>query len=71
MHILIIGTGYVGLTTGSFLPILGTRSPAWIPTAKKSRSCKLATHPFYEPHLDEMLAQVGGRMRFVSSMGGS
>ncbi|HRS75344.1 MAG TPA: UDP-glucose/GDP-mannose dehydrogenase family protein, partial [Anaerolineaceae bacterium] len=68
MHILIIGTGYVGLTTGVVFAYIGHEVTCLDTNREKIAQLQASHAPFYEPHLDEMLAQVGGRMRFVSSM---
>jgi len=68
MHILIIGTGYVGLTTGVVFAYIGHEVTCLDTNREKIAQLQAGKVPFYEPHLDEMLAQVGGRMRFVSSM---
>ena len=68
MHILIIGTGYVGLTTGVVFAYIGHEVTCLDTNCEKIAQLQTGHAPFYEPHLDEMLAQVGGRMRFVSSM---
>ncbi len=68
MRILIIGTGYVGLTTGVVFAYIGHEVTCLDTNHEKIAQLQAGHAPFYEPHLDEMLAQVGGRMRFVSSM---
>jgi UDPglucose 6-dehydrogenase len=68
MHILIIGTGYVGLTTGVVFAYIGHEVTCLDTNREKIAQLQASHAPFYEPHLDEMLAEVGGRMRFVSSM---
>ena len=68
MRILIIGTGYVGLTTGVVFAYIGHEVTCLDTNREKIAQLQSSHAPFYEPHLDEMLSQVGGRMRFVSSM---
>jgi len=68
MRILIIGTGYVGLTTGVVFAYIGHEVTCLDTNREKIAQLQAGKAPFYEPHLDELLAQVGGKMRFVSSM---
>ncbi len=67
MRVLIIGTGYVGLNTGVVLSYIGHDVTCLDTNAEKIDLLQSGKTPFYEPHLDEMLAEVGPKMRFTSS----
>ncbi|NMC15977.1 MAG: UDP-glucose/GDP-mannose dehydrogenase family protein [Chloroflexi bacterium] len=67
MHILIIGTGYVGLNTGVVLSYIGHDVTCLDTNAEKIALLQSGKTPFYEPHLDEMLAEVGPKMHFTTS----
>jgi len=67
MRVAVIGTGYVGLTTGVALAYLGHRvvgvdkDPAKIQLLKQGRS------PIHEPGVEELLAELGeARLSFTS-----
>ncbi|MEP7364723.1 MAG: UDP-glucose/GDP-mannose dehydrogenase family protein, partial [Acidobacteriota bacterium] len=67
MQIAIIGTGYVGLTTGACLAAIGHEvtcldsDPAKIETLRQGRV------PIYEPFIEEILEEAEGRLRFTQS----
>jgi len=67
MRVLIIGTGYVGLNTGVVLSYIGHDVTCLDTNAEKIDLLQSGKTPFYEPYLDEMLAEVGPKMRFTSS----
>ncbi len=67
MRVLIIGTGYVGLNTGVVLSYIGHDVTCLDTNAEKINLLRSGKTPFYEPHLDEMLAAVGPKMRFTTS----
>ncbi|HOE34133.1 MAG TPA: UDP-glucose/GDP-mannose dehydrogenase family protein [Anaerolineaceae bacterium] len=67
MRVLIIGTGYVGLNTGVVLSYIGHDVTCLDTNAEKIDLLRSGQTPFYEPHLDEMLAAVGPKMRFTTS----
>lgn len=67
MRVLIIGTGYVGLNTGVVLSYIGHDVTCLDTNAEKIALLQSGKTPFYEPHLDEMLAQVGPKMHFTTS----
>jgi UDPglucose 6-dehydrogenase len=66
MKVCILGTGYVGLTTGACLAYLGhdvvciDADPAKIETLEKGQI------PIYEPHLPELLADARPHLRFTT-----
>ena len=66
MRVLIIGTGYVGLNTGVMLAYLGNDVTCIDLNQDKVERLKAGEVPFYEPHLDELFAEVHQRILFVS-----
>ena len=66
MRVLIIGTGYVGLNTGVMLAYLGNDVTCIDLNQEKVERLKAGTVPFYEPHLEELFAEVHQKMHFVS-----
>ncbi len=67
MRVLIIGTGYVGLNTGVVLSYIGHDVTCLDVNAEKIKQLQAGIAPFFEPHLDELLALVGKRMKFTTS----
>jgi len=67
MNVLIIGTGYVGLTTGVTLAFLGHQVTCLDVDEKKIRLLKDGTVPFFEPGLENLLALSGSNLKFTSS----
>ena len=65
MRVLMIGTGYVGLTTAVVLAYVGHEVTCVDVNAEKIRLLKAGIAPFYEPHLSELLSQVQSRLRFT------
>ena len=51
MNVSIIGTGYVGLTTGACLAYLGHKVICVDADERKVKSLQAGKIPFYEPHL--------------------
>ncbi len=66
MRVLIIGTGYVGLNTGVMLAYLGNDVTCIDLNQEKVERLKAGEVPFYEPHLEELFADVHQKMHFVS-----
>ena len=64
MNVCIIGTGYVGLTTGACLAFLGHKVTCIDSNEKKISMLKEGRTPIYEPFLTELLAEANGNMRF-------
>ena len=68
LSIIVIGTGYVGLTTGLALSYLGhqvtcvDKNPEIIQRLRQGKS------PIYEPGLEELLKEQKGRIEFVDSI---
>lgn len=65
MKVVIVGTGYVGLTTGAALAYLGhqvtevDKDPGKLELLYKGKS------PIHEPGLEELMALAGARLRFT------
>lgn len=67
MHVLIIGTGYVGLNTGVMLAYLGNDVTCIDLNQEKVKKLQAGEPTFYEPHLADLFAEVYPKMRFVSN----
>ncbi|MBK5294439.1 MAG: UDP-glucose/GDP-mannose dehydrogenase family protein [Acidobacteriia bacterium] len=67
MQVAIIGTGYVGLTTGVCLAWLGHEVRCLDTDASKIDCLTRGECPIYEPHLSEMMAEVKTRLNFTTS----
>ncbi len=65
MNVAILGTGYVGLTTGACLAYLGHKVTCVDPDANKIGSLQRGEVPFYEPHLDDLLVEARPNLRFT------
>jgi UDPglucose 6-dehydrogenase len=63
----VVGTGYVGLTTGASLAYVGHRVTCLDNNQERLASLREGMVPFYEPGLQELIAKSAGRLRFVSS----
>ncbi len=67
MNVAIIGTGYVGLTTGTCLAYLGHDVVCVDSDPAKVARLRAGETPIYEPHLAELMAKCGDRLRFSGS----
>jgi UDPglucose 6-dehydrogenase len=67
MQVAIIGTGYVGLTTGVCLAWLGHDVTCLDTDQKKIEALLRGEIPIHEPHLEELIASVRGRLKFTTS----
>jgi len=67
MNVSIIGTGYVGLTTGVCLAYLGHKVYCIDSDEKKVAMLKSGRSPIYEPFLDELMADANGNLCFGSN----
>ena len=67
MRVLIIGTGYVGLNTGVMLAYLGNDVTCIDLNQEKVDRLNSGRVTIYEPHLDDIFAEVHKKMHFVSS----
>jgi UDPglucose 6-dehydrogenase len=71
MHISVIGTGYVGLVTGSCFAEFGLTVVCMDTDARRIARLEKGEVPFYEPGLSELVAKGlrEGRLRFTSDVG--
>ena len=67
MRVTILGTGYVGLTTGVALAYLGHDVSCVDKDEAKIERLKNGEPPIYEPHLKELLDLSQGHLRFLTS----
>ena len=69
MRICIIGTGYVGLVTGTCLAEIGHAVTCVDCDAKKVEMLRQGGVPIYEPGLEELIQNnvAAGRLRFTTS----
>jgi UDPglucose 6-dehydrogenase len=67
MQVAIIGTGYVGLTTGVCLAFIGHQVCCLDTDEAKIRALKAGKIPIYEPNLSELLEEASPNLRFTSS----
>lgn len=67
MNILILGMGYVGVTTGLVFAELGWNVVGYDPNERRLQALKSGKLPFYEPGLEELLHKHGGsgKIRFT------
>ncbi|MBA94962.1 MAG: UDP-glucose 6-dehydrogenase [Rickettsiales bacterium] len=70
MKIIVVGTGYVGLVTGTCLADLGNSVTCIDSNPDKLAVLKTCKSPFYEPGLDERLKRNvdAGRLNFTASL---
>jgi len=66
MNVSIIGTGYVGLTTGTCLAFLGHKVTCIDSDEKKVALLQAGQTPIYEPFLTELIAEANGNLRFTT-----
>ena len=71
MKVSIIGTGYVGLTTGACLAFLGHKVTCIDSDEKKIALLRSGKTPIYEPFLTELLADVRPNLRFCTQYAGA
>ena len=71
LKISVIGTGYLGATHATCMSSLGFEVVGVDVDASKIASLNAGTIPFYEPGLEELLAQEvkSGRLTFSSDFG--
>ncbi|HEY3742829.1 MAG TPA: UDP-glucose/GDP-mannose dehydrogenase family protein [Bryobacteraceae bacterium] len=67
MQVTIIGTGYVGLTTGVCLGYMGHKVTCLDADASKIATLEAGRAPIYEPHLEELLAAARPNLTFTTS----
>jgi UDPglucose 6-dehydrogenase len=66
LRVAIIGTGYVGLTTGVCLAFVGHTVSCLDSDESKVTALQSGQIPFFEPNLEELLAEARPNMRFTS-----
>ena len=66
MNVSIIGTGYVGLTTGACLAFLGHQVTCVDSDERKVDALQHGKIPFYEPHMDELVAEARPNLCFTT-----
>jgi UDPglucose 6-dehydrogenase len=69
MKVSIIGTGYVGLTTGVCLAFLGHEVTCLDTDCRKIDLLRTGNIPIYEPWLSELMAEASARLRFTTNYG--
>src|SRR5579864_4125698 len=69
MNVSIIGTGYVGLTTGACLAFLGHRVTCVDTDERKVNALHQGKIPFYEPHMAELVAEARPNLCFTTQYG--
>ncbi len=66
MNVAILGTGYVGLTTGVCLAFLGHKVTCVDPDKRKIEALEKGDVPFHEPHLAELIEQARHNLTFTT-----
>jgi UDPglucose 6-dehydrogenase len=66
MQVAIIGTGYVGLTTGVCLAYMGHSVTCLDNDASKIATLEAGKTPIYEPYLEELLAEARPNLKFTT-----
>jgi UDPglucose 6-dehydrogenase len=66
MKVAIMGTGYVGLTTGVALAFLGHEVTCFDVDEVKVSRLREGKSPIYEPHLDELMKLASRHLRFTT-----
>jgi UDPglucose 6-dehydrogenase len=66
MNVAIIGTGYVGLTTGVCLAYIGHSVTCLDTDAAKVEALKAGHVPIYEPHLETLIAEASDNLHFTT-----
>jgi UDPglucose 6-dehydrogenase len=65
VNVAILGTGYVGLTTGACLAYLGHQVTCVDPVAEKIGALQRGEVPFHEPFLEELLVLARPNLKFT------
>src|ERR1700689_2356733 len=66
MNVSILGTGYVGLTTGACLAFLGHKVSCADSDLKKIEMLENGEVPFHEPYIAELIAEARCNLRFTT-----
>ncbi len=69
MRVCVVGTGYVGLTTGVSLAFLGHDVTCVDLDLAKVDMLSAGRSPIYEPHMDSLLADAAERLSFTTDYG--
>ena len=69
MRVCVVGTGYVGLTTGVSLAFLGHDVTCVDLDQAKVDMLSAGRSPIYEPHMDSLLADAAERLSFTTDYG--
>jgi UDPglucose 6-dehydrogenase len=69
VNVAILGTGYVGLTTGACLAFLGHKVTCVDPDTTKIDALERGEVPFYEPYLEELIAEARPKLSFTTDYG--
>jgi UDPglucose 6-dehydrogenase len=67
MKVCVVGTGYVGLTTGVSLAFLGHEVTCVDLDQSKVDMLRAGRCPIYEPGMEDLLAEAAGRLTFTTS----
>ncbi|UCH26330.1 MAG: UDP-glucose/GDP-mannose dehydrogenase family protein [Trueperaceae bacterium] len=67
-HVTVVGTGYVGLTTGATLAFLGHEVTCVDIDEEKIALLKSGKAPIYEPHIEALMHESAGRLRFSTDL---
>jgi UDPglucose 6-dehydrogenase len=67
MRVAIVGTGYVGITTGAALAYLGHEVTCLDCDQQKVDMLRQGTSPIYEPNLEALMCHAQSRLRFTTS----
>ncbi len=67
MNVSIIGTGYVGLTTGACLAFLGHKVTCVDADESKVKALRGGAIPFYEPHLADLVESARENLSFTTN----
>lgn len=65
-QVVVVGAGYVGLTTGAVLAYLGHRVKVLDVDPARVEDLKRGKLPFFEPHLQELISLSQARLAFTS-----
>jgi len=66
MNVTIIGTGYVGLTTGACLAFLGHKVTCVDSDERKIQALEAGKVPFHEPHMEDLVADARVNLSFTT-----
>ena len=66
MNVTILGTGYVGLTTGACLAYLGHKVYCVDADPRKIEALENGKMPFFEPHLGDLVADAKSNLQFTT-----